>query len=157
MPGKIKYTKEDKMEAAMVFVTTGNVSATSRITGIPRSTVTKWIQTKNADWMSVMSEAQDVYETNLRGKLNRALTKLYNHVMANYKDMTPTQAVAAFSSLFDRQRILEGKPTRIVENSTSEEKLKRMAETLSKHAGTPTDKQYVKLPVKKEETKEKVH
>ena len=137
-----KYTREDRYKAATAMVATGNSMVVSDQTGIPASTIRHWHGNDN-EFQSMCREIWAEFGDEIRSNLaqiireagDQALDRLRNgdvvrdtrtgelhRVPIKGKDAAIIGAVA-----FDKLRIAENQPTKIVRHEDTKQELNRLS------------------------------
>lgn len=153
--GKLVYVKENKtkphqpghwkeskrIEAVTTYLSTGNLSETARIIGVPIRTLETW---KISDWWKEMvNKVQSDEDQQLDAKtskiINKALDSLMDRIengeyVYDQKTGQLKRAPAklrdlntAFNNLLDKRQLLRNKPTKIVEQQSTALQLQNLA------------------------------
>lgn len=139
-----RYTLEDKVRCAAVYIVTGSASKSSKITGFPRKTIADWTTT---EWWS------DLVGT-ARKRLNDELDALFTEGMhlglenylerlregdpfkkrddsIGFKPMTGKDCAVAVAVLTDKRTILRGDPTRITKSAGDSKEMDNLQKALT--------------------------
>ena len=138
-----KHTREDRYKAAAALVATGNSKAASRESGIPASTIRHWSQNDD-DFLLMCQEIKTEFGEKIKYKFaeiinesaDQTLDRLRNgdvirdtktgdlvRVPVKGKDAAIIGAVA-----FDKLRLAENQPNKIVQHKDGAEEMRRLAE-----------------------------
>ncbi len=133
-----KYTREDRYKAAAALVATGNSKAASRESGIPASTIRHWSRNDD-DFQLMCQEIRTEYGEKIKYKFaeiisesaNQTLDRIRNgdvirdpktgelvRVPIKGRDLAIIGGVA-----FDKLRLAENQPTKIVQHESEEERM----------------------------------
>jgi hypothetical protein len=137
-----KYTREDRYKAAALFIGTGNSMAVSRETDIPASTVRHWLH-YDEDFQLMCEEIRVEFDDKIKYKYVQIIDEAADQVMdrsengdfvrdnrtgelvrvpVKGKDATVIGAIH-----FDKLRLAENQPTKIVQHESSEARLQQLA------------------------------
>jgi len=146
------WSEDDRIRAATVYAMTGNASRTEEITGIPGATVRQW---KTTEWWPqiidrIRRDGDDELDVKLTGLLDKA-TKEINERLDNgdyiYNNKTGDvkrkpiggKELSVMTSIFvDKRALLRKKPKMQGEQSSTNERLKKLAEEFSKFVNSKT-------------------
>ena len=153
-PGHWKESK--KIEAVTTYLSTGNLSETARLLGVPIRTLESW---KISDWWKdCVKKIQADEDQQLDAKTTKIIDKALDNLMDRiengeyvYDQKTGQLKRApaklrdlntAFNHLLDKRQLLRNKPTKIVEQQTTAVALQNLAEQFKQF----TNKQVKELP-----------
>jgi hypothetical protein len=135
------WPEEKKLEAATLYVATGNYNRTSKLTKIPEKTIRRWAL---EDWwmqtiQRVRREESAVTDKKFSTIVDKALDKLQERIeggdyvydirkgVAVPVPMSGRDLAIVTGTIFDKRQLLRGEATKITAGSTSEEHLKKLA------------------------------
>ncbi len=145
-----KHTIENRYKAAAALLATGNSKAASRESGIPASTIRHWIHNDD-DFQMICQEIRTEYGEQIKYKFaeiihesaKETLDRVKNgdvtrdtktgelvRVPIKGRDLAIIGAVA-----FDKLRLAENQPTKIVQHESSKDSIKRFTEKFEAIAG----------------------
>lgn len=142
-----KYTAEEKISAATAMMITGNSQKSSKITGIPASTI-RWWANESSWWPSLMkkvrkdkNEELDAVQTDI---LHKTLGKLQDRVENGdavitkdgdvaYKEVSARDLATVHGIIFDKRALNRGDPTSKSERSDTDA-IQQMARQFEKFA-----------------------
>lgn len=153
-PGHWKESK--KIEAVTTYLSTGNLSETARMLGVPIRTLESW---KISDWWKeIVKRIQSDEDQELDAKTSKVINKALDNLMDRIENgeyiydqktgqlkRTPAKLRdlnTAFNNLLDKRQLLRNKPTRIVEQQSTAVQLQNLAEQFKQF----TNKQTKELP-----------
>ena len=137
-----RHTREDRYKAAALLFATGNSMAVSRETGIPASTIRHWAQ-HDEDFQLMCQEIRAEFDDKIKHKYvqiideaaDQTMDRLENgdfvrdnktgelvRVPVKGKDATVIGAIH-----FDKLRLAENQPTKIVQHESTEARLQQLA------------------------------
>lgn len=136
------YTVEQKLQAAMTYLTTGSVWAVHKATGIPKNTISDW-KTRSSWWPDIIAQCKKVKQDELDAMFTEVIhlgigetrdriingdpiydskTGEIKRVPMKGKDVATTAAI-----LYDKRAVLRGDPTSIQKKESTEDTLKLLA------------------------------
>ena len=156
MPGKMIYVRMNKtkagegghwkeakrIEAITTYLSTGNLTETGRMTGVPLKTLEQW---KKSDWWKEMekrirSDEDQQMDAKLTKIIDRTLEKLvdsiengehiYDQRTGQVKRMPAKMRDLnnAFNTILDKRQLIRRQPTKIVEQTTTATQLQNLAD-----------------------------
>jgi len=160
MPGKMIYVRMNKtkagegghwkeakrIEAITTYLSTGNLTETGRMTGVPLKTLEQW---KKSDWWKEMekrirSDEDQQMDAKLTKIIDRTLEKLvdsiengehiYDQRTGQVKRMPAKMRDLnnAFNTILDKRQLIRKQPTKIIEQTTTAVQLQNLAESFAK-------------------------
>ena len=152
MPGKMIYVRMNKtkagegghwkeakrIEAITTYLSTGNLTETGRMTGVPLKTLEQW---KKSDWWKEMekrirSDEDQQMDAKLTKIIDRTLEKLvdsiengehiYDQRTGQVKRM-PAK-MRDLNTILDKRQLIRRQPTKIVEQTTTSTQLQNLAD-----------------------------
>lgn len=148
------HWKESKrIEVVTMYLSTGSLAETSRITGVPYPTMEGW---KRQDWWKelvdkIQSEEDQKLDAKTSKIIDKALDQLLDRIengehIYDQKTGTIKRAPAkirdlntAFTSILDKRQLLRNKPTKIVEQQSTAIQLQNLAESFAKFVQKKTE------------------
>ena len=145
--GELGHWKESKrIEAITTYLSTGNLTETGRMTGVPLKTLEQW---KKSDWWKEMekrirSDEDQQMDAKLTKIIDRTLEKLvdsiengehiYDQRTGQVKRMPAKMRDLnnAFNTILDKRQLIRRQPTKIVEQTTTAVQLQNLAESFAK-------------------------
>lgn len=151
------YSDEKRIEVATLFAVTGSKTRVEALTGVPRSTVARWLR---EDWFqslldAIRAENDQLLDAKMTEIVVKALDQIEDRVEngdyvvmrdgglvrkpVGAKDLSLVQAIN-----LDKRQLLRGKPTSRTEqvtNQTVEKKLLDLAENFRKLANRAPEKE----------------
>ena len=135
------WPEKIKMEAVTLWCSTGSPTTVSETLGIPLCTIETW---KTLDWWKnavevLRNQDNEKLDSKLTKALDKALDKvldlidngefIYDQKTGKVKRMPAKlrDVNHAFNSLVDKRQLIRKLPTKIVESSQTEQKLKQLA------------------------------
>ena len=156
MPGKLVYVKMNKtragqaghwkeakrIEAVTTYLSTGNLTETGRLTGVPLKTMEQW---KTSDWWKEMEKKiRSDEEQHLDAKLTKIIDKtleklvdsiengehIYDQRTGQIKRMPAKMRDLnnAFNTILDKRQLIRRQPTKIVEQTNTATQLQNLAD-----------------------------
>lgn len=156
MPGKMIYVRMNKtkagegghwkeakrIEAVTTYLSTGNLTETGRMTGVPLKTLEQW---KKSDWWKEMekkirSDEDQQMDAKLTKIIDKTLEKLvdsiengehiYDQRTGQVKRMPAKMRDLnnAFNTILDKRQLIRRQPTKIVEQTTTATQLQNLAD-----------------------------
>ena len=116
-----KYTNEQRINAAYLFLLLGNLNKVSNETNIPQKTLWDWSKT---EWWQHLTtklriEKQDEIDSTLTRVTDRAMQAIENK-LENEDDYSIVEAAKVYGIMFDKQRLLRNQPTSISSNVSND-------------------------------------
>ena len=149
-----KYTVEEKLQAAMAYLITGNSVDAGKVCGMPDKTIRDW--TREAWWSDFIAEARrdknDELDACFTDIIHKAVGEVRDRIQAgdpvvqkdgtiSRKPVSARDATLVAAVLVDKRAILRGEPTRISKSISEKDRLKDLAKDLEDVIGvTETDK-----------------
>ena len=145
--GELGHWKESKrIEANTTNLSTGNLTETGRMTGVPLNTLEQW---KKSDWWKEMekrirSDEDQQMDAKLTKIIDRTLEKLvdsiengehiYDQRTGQVKRMPAKMRDLnnAFNTILDKRQLIRRQPTKIIEQTTTAVQLQNLAESFAK-------------------------
>ena len=145
--GELGHWKESKrIEAVTTYLSTGNLTETGRMTGVPLKTLEQW---KKSDWWKEMekrirSDEDQQMDAKLTKIIDRTLEKLvdsiengehiYDQRTGQVKRMPAKMRDLnnAFNTILDKRQLIRKQPTKIIEQTTTAVQLQNLAESFAK-------------------------
>lgn len=145
--GQLGHWKEAKrIEAVTLWLSTGSLSETGRLLGIPYKTLEGW---KSQDWWKeLVAKIQSEQDQQLDAKTSKIIDKalaglldriengeyIYDQKTGKTKQMPAKlrDLNFAFNTLLDKRQLLRNKPTKIVEQQSTAIQLQNLAESFAK-------------------------
>jgi len=145
--GELGHWKESKrIEAITTYLSTGNLTETGRMTGVPLKTLEQW---KKSDWWKEMekrirSDEDQQMDAKLTKIIDRTLEKLvdsiengehiYDQRTGQVKRMPAKMRDLnnAFNTILDKRQLIRKQPTKIIEQTTTAVQLQNLAESFAK-------------------------
>ena len=139
-PGQWKETK--RIEAVTTYLSTGNLTETGRLTGVPLKTMEQW---KTSDWWKEMEKKiRSDEEQHLDAKLTKIIDKtleklvdsiengehIYDQRTGQIKRMPAKMRDLnnAFNTILDKRQLIRRQPTKIVEQTNTATQLQNLAD-----------------------------
>jgi len=139
-PGQWKETK--RIEAVTTYLSTGNLTETGRLTGVPLKTLEQW---KTSDWWKEMEKKiRSDEEQHLDAKLTKIIDKtleklvdsiengehIYDQRTGQIKRMPAKMRDLnnAFNTILDKRQLIRRQPTKIVEQTNTATQLQNLAD-----------------------------
>jgi hypothetical protein len=154
-----KYTTEDKLQAAMAYLITGNAVDASKVCGIPRETIRDW--TRETWWADFLGECRKEKNEELDAAftdiLHRAVGEVKDRITngdevidtktgtKNRRKVSARDATLVAAVLVDKRAILRGEPTRISKTISEKDRLKTLAQDLEGVLGVQETESGVKI------------
>lgn len=136
-----QYTKEEKYEAAMHYMVTGNQTKTARELGIPQKTIQQWISRDDKDFVEAYIRASDTnlkkYDAKVSSLIDKAL-RVLEKKLEHPEDISAKDAALVHNMLFDKRQIARARPTQIKQTDTSQ--LSQLAQAFAQIAQSNTPK-----------------
>ena len=146
------WTEDDRIRAATVYAMTGNSQRVEEITGVPSNTVRQW---KHTEWWPqiidrIRRDGDDELDVKLTGlidkttkEINERLDKgdyIYNNKTGEIvRKPIGGKELSVMTSIFvDKRSLLRKKPKMAGEQSSTNERLKKLAEEFSKFVNSKT-------------------
>ena len=143
-PGQWKETK--RIEAVTTYLSTGNLTETGRLTGVPLKTMEQW---KTSDWWKEMEKKiRSDEEQHLDAKLTKIIDKtleklvdsiengehIYDQRTGQIKRMPAKMRDLnnAFNTILDKRQLIRKQPTKIVEQTNTATQLQNLADQFAK-------------------------
>ena len=143
-PGQWKETK--RIEAVTTYLSTGNLTETGRLTGVPLKTLEQW---KYSDWWKEMEKKiRSDEEQHLDAKLTKIIDKtleklvdsiengehIYDQRTGQIKRMPAKMRDLnnAFNTILDKRQLIRKQPTKIVEQTNTATQLQNLADQFAK-------------------------
>jgi len=149
-----KYGVEEKLQAAMAYLITGNSVDASKVCGIPDKTIRDW--TRETWWADFIGEARkdknDELDACFTDIIHKAVGEVRDRIetgdpvvqkdgTVSRKPVSARDATLVTAVLVDKRAILRGEPTRISKSISEKDRLKDLAKDLEDVIGvTETDK-----------------
>ena len=145
--GELGHWKESKrIEAITTYLSTGNLTETGRMTGVPLKTLEQW---KKSDWWKEMekrirSDEDQQMDAKLTKIIDKTLEKLvdsiengehiYDQRTGQVKRMPAKMRDLnnAFNTILDKRQLIRKQPTKIIEQTTTAAQLQNLAESFAK-------------------------
>lgn len=145
--GEAGHWKEAKrIEAVTTYLSTGNLTETGRMTGVPLKTLEQW---KKSDWWKEMekqirSNEDQQMDAKLTKIIDKTLEKLvdsiengehiYDQRTGQVKRMPAKMRDLnnAFNTILDKRQLIRKQPTKIIEQTTTATQLQNLAESFAK-------------------------
>ena len=145
--GELGHWKESKrIEAITTYLSTGNLTETGRMTGVPLKTLEQW---KKSDWWKEMekrirSDEDQQMDAKLTKIIDKTLEKLvdsiengehiYDQRTGQVKRMPAKMRDLnnAFNTILDKRQLIRRQPTKIIEQTTTAAQLQNLAESFAK-------------------------
>lgn len=145
--GELGHWKESKrIEAVTTYLSTGNLTETGRMTGVPLKTLEQW---KKSDWWKEMekkirSDEDQQMDAKLTKIIDKTLEKLvdsiengehiYDQRTGQVKRMPAKMRDLnnAFNTILDKRQLIRKQPTKIIEQTTTAVQLQNLAESFAK-------------------------
>jgi len=139
-PGHWKEAK--RIEAVTTYLSTGNLTETGRLTGVPLKTMEQW---KTSDWWKEMEKKiRSDEEQHLDAKLTKIIDKtleklvdsiengehIYDQRTGQIKRMPAKMRDLnnAFNTILDKRQLIRRQPTKIVEQTNTATQLQNLAD-----------------------------
>lgn len=130
-----QYTRDQKLEAATVYVVTGSQTKAGKAIGVGPSTIRYWISTEEPVWVECVDKAQTAWDREEPHKIAGAMQLAMNTLIERLPEATVSQAATTYGILFDKRQIALNRPTSISSKSADiEERLKKNQEMLERLA-----------------------
>lgn len=146
------WTEDDRIRAATVYAMTGNAQRVEEITGIPSTTVRQW---KHTEWWPqvidrIRRDGDDELDVKLTGLIDKTTKEINERLdKGDYIYNTKTGEIvrkpiggkdlSVMTSIFvDKRSLLRQKPKMAGEQSSTNERLKKLAEEFSKFVNSKT-------------------
>lgn len=143
-PGHWKEAK--RIEAVTTYLSTGNLTETGRLTGVPLKTMEQW---KTSDWWKEMEKKiRSDEEQHLDAKLTKIIDKtleklvdsiengehIYDQRTGQIKRMPAKMRDLnnAFNTILDKRQLIRKQPTKIVEQQNTATQLQNLADQFAK-------------------------
>lgn len=108
MSTKRRYSDEDKATALAVLAAhNGDVSKTARETGVPRTTLQRWIEAENGAVAAIAADKKK----GLADELETIAYKLVDAMPEKIAQATLQQLATSLGITIDKMQLLQGKPT----------------------------------------------
>ena len=151
--GQLGHWKEAKrIEAVTVYLSTGSLTETGRLLGIPYKTLEGW---KSQDWWKELVEKMQAEDDQ---KLDAKTTKLIDKALEQLMDRIENgehiydqktgktkrmpaklrDLNTAFTTILDKRQLLRNKPTKIVEQQSTAVQLQNLADSFAKFVNKTT-------------------
>lgn len=145
--GQAGHWKEAKrIEAVTTYLSTGNLTETGRLTGVPLKTMEQW---KTSDWWKEMEKKiRSDEEQHLDAKLTKIIDKtleklvdsiengehIYDQRTGQIKRMPAKMRDLnnAFNTILDKRQLIRKQPTKIVEQQNTATQLQNLADQFAK-------------------------
>ncbi len=145
--GQLGHWKESKrIEAVTVYLSTGSLTETGRLLGVPYKTLEGW---KSQDWWKeLVAKIQSEQDQQLDAKTSKIIDKaleglldriengeyIYDQKTGKTKQMPAKlrDLNFAFNTLLDKRQLLRNKPTKIVEQHSTAVQLQNLADSFAK-------------------------
>ena len=106
-----KYTDEQRREVATLYAVKGSLSAISRETNIPRTTLRDW---KQSDWWDgLVAELRHEKADEHIAKYTALVSDAIEYAHANLDKASPKDALIMAATATDKARLLLNQPTNI--------------------------------------------
>jgi hypothetical protein len=146
------WNEDDRIRAATVYAMTGNAKRVEEITGIPSTTVRQW---KNTEWWPqvidrIRRDGDDELDVKLTGLIDKTTKEINERLdKGDYIYNTKTgdivrkpiggKDLSVMTSIFvDKRSLLRKKPKMGGDTSSTNERLKKLAEEFSKFVNSKT-------------------
>lgn len=131
-----KYSKDDKHNAAVQYMLCGSQKKTAEITGIPRKTLSYWIE-NDQDFQALYKRAQDQnlkqYDAKTSRLIDKALVKL-EQALDSDKMFSPRELATVQAILYDKRAASRQMPSSYNGKTDAVAQLKGLAETFKQIA-----------------------
>ena len=107
-------------ECANVFISTGNYTKTSELTGVNRSTIAAWEHRNNEVWVESCTDLQHEKIRELRNKYVMGAEKALDHTLKTLADASPAQSAVISGVFLDKSRLIDNQSTVITSQDTRE-------------------------------------
>jgi len=125
------YSRDDKLQAAAVYVVTGNQAKAAEAIGAAKTTITYWQQVADEVWMDMVAKAHEMYDAEAPYKLAGHMEDALRQMSAKLPEATASQAATIYGILFDKRQIALNRPTSISgKRDDVDRRLKEIAEKL---------------------------
>ena len=124
-----KYTDEQRREAAILFATKGNISATSTALDIPRTTIGTW--TKEDWWDQIVSEVRQEKADEHIANYHALVTEGQRIALEKLPEASARDAMIIAATATDKARLLLNQPTSISGKHEGMTELMRQFEQLA--------------------------
>lgn len=147
------WKEAKRIEVATLYLSTGSISETAKITGVPYHTIESW---KRKDWWKeLVKSIQDEEDQKLDSKttkiVDKALEALLDRIengeyvydqktgMAKRMPAKLRDLNTAFNTILDKRQLLRNKPTKIIEQHSTAAQLQNLAESFAKFVQKKTE------------------
>ena len=135
-----KYTNEQRVNAAYLYLIHGNLNKLSKYTQIPQRTLFDW--TKSDWWPQLINrlrlEKKDEIDSALTRVTDKAIRALEDK-LDEPDDISVVELSKVYGIMFDKQRLIRNEPTSISSNSVTSDQLKQLKDQFEKLAGKTID------------------
>jgi hypothetical protein len=108
-----EYGPDDKLKAAVIYVTTGSQMKAAESIGTDRQVINAWVHKGDPIWVEMVEKAQENYDKELPGKLSGLIEKAIDRIGEALPNSTANQAATVLGICFDKRQIIQNKPTSI--------------------------------------------
>ena len=125
------YSKDEKLQAAAIYVVTGRQDKAAEAIGAGRCVVHAWISRGDEDWLDAVARAQEVYDETIPHQLAGHMTRALEVMTEKLPEATASQAATIYGILFDKRQIAMNRPTSITgKRDDAERRLSEIAAKL---------------------------
>ena len=117
VPTGSKYTDDQRTEAAIQYEVTGSFKKTSKITGIPKSTLQDWARTEWFIELAVMVRSEK--KLRHRARFSKIVDMAQAQTIKELPNATAQQAAIIGGVAFDKLRLIDNQPTSIRGDSST--------------------------------------
>ena len=111
VPTGSKYSDDQRTEAATQYEVTGSFKKTSKITGIPKSTLQDWARTEWFKELTVMVRSEK--NSRHRARFSKIVDMAQAQTIKELPNATAQQASIISGVAFDKIRLIDNQPTSI--------------------------------------------
>jgi hypothetical protein len=146
------WSPEARIKVVTLYMVLGNAAKVAKATGIPAGTIRRW---KMEPWWT---EIMQRVRSDKNDELDTQITKIIEKAMKEVEDrlqngeyvydgrsqsmvripVKTVDAVRTVNTLFDKRALIRGEPTKRTEQTSVNDKLKKMAEEFAKFAKART-------------------
>ncbi len=145
VPTGSKYTDDQRTEAAIQYEVTGSFKKTSKITGIPKSTLQDWAKTEWFIELTVTVRSEK--KLRHRARFSKIVDMAQAQTIKELPNATAQQAAIIGGVAFDKLRLIDNQPTSI----TGHQDTRALAEICMELSRTMRDHRVVSVQKKSEE------
>lgn len=121
---KKTFTRDDKINAAGVYVVNGTAVAAAKAVGCARQTVDQWLNSGDQDFAEALQAAREAYDASIPHRLAAAMDGALAQIVKKLPEADARASATIYGILFDKRQISSGKATSI--SSKSEDIDKRL-------------------------------